>query len=66
MESCWIIIYNGTDCSWQQAVDNGIVLGFIYGWVDNTQGYELTDVLNPGKGFWIYAYYSCVLKKGGS
>ncbi len=60
------IIYNGTYYNWQQAVDGGIVLGFIYGWVDNTQGYQLTDVLNTGKGFWIYAYYSCVLKKGGS
>jgi len=60
------IAYNGTDYNWQQAVDNGIVLGFIYRWVDTTQDYVLTDVLIPGKGFWIYAYYSCVLKKGGS
>jgi len=60
------ITYNGTDYTWQQAVDNGIVLGFIYGWVDNTQSYELTEILVPGKGFWIYAYYNCVLRKGGS
>ncbi len=60
------IAYNGSDYSWQEAVDDFIVLGFIYGWVDTTQSYELTDELIPGKGFWIYAYYSCVLKKGGN
>jgi hypothetical protein len=61
-----IITYNGTDYTWQQAVDNDIVLGFIYGWIGSTQGYNLIDELLPGNGFWIYAYYSCFLKNGGS
>jgi len=59
------VFYNGTNYNWQQAVDNNIVIGFIYGWVENTQGYELTDLLVPGKGFWIYSYKNCILKEGG-
>ena len=55
--------YNGTDYTWQQAVDNGTVLGFIYGWNVVGQSYVLTDVLHPGEGYWMYAYYDCILKK---
>jgi len=54
--------YQGTDYTWQEAVNNNIVLGFIYGWKRTLpQQYELTNILNPGYGYWIYAYHNCTL-----
>jgi hypothetical protein len=57
------VFYNGTDYSWQEAVSNSIVLGYIYGWNATAQNYGLTNILSPGQGYWMYAYYDCFLKK---
>jgi parallel beta-helix repeat protein len=56
-----IVNYNNTNLTWQQAVNAEIILGFVYSWNVNNQNYYLTDVLNPGMGYWIYAYYDCML-----
>ena len=53
--------YNGTIYSWQEAVNNSIVLGSVYNWNAANQNYELIDVLQPGLGYWMYAYYNCKL-----
>jgi hypothetical protein len=58
-----IISYNGTDYTWQEAVDNTIILGFIYNWNRATQAYTLVDNFVPGYSYWMYAYYNCTLKK---
>jgi len=58
-----IVLYNGSDYTWQQAVDNSTILGFIYGWNVTNQNYVSTDVLDPGEGYWMYAYDNCILKK---
>ena len=55
------ILYNGTVYTWQEAVTNNIILGFIYQWGETGQTYQLTDVLQPGKSYWMYAYYNCTL-----
>jgi hypothetical protein len=55
--------YNGTNYTWLQAVDNGTILGFIYGWNTTSQNYISTDILIPGYGYWMYAYHNCTLKK---
>jgi len=57
------VYYSGTDYTWQEAVDNGTVLGFIYGWDTDSQNYVTSDLLLSGDGYWIYAYYNCTLKK---
>jgi len=57
------IYYNGTDYTWQQAVDNGTILGYIYGWNAASQSYATIDTLQPGYGFWMYAFYDCILKR---
>jgi len=57
------IYYDGTDYNWTEAVDSSIIIGFIYNWNETGQNYEFTDVLNPGEGYWVYAYYECILKK---
>jgi len=60
-----IINYSGADYTWQQATTgpDPIILGFIYGWGRNTQNYILSDDLDPGYGYWMYAYHDCTLKK---
>ena len=56
------IVFNNSIYTWQQAVDSGIILDFVYGWNVIIQAYELTDYIIPNQGFWIYAYHSCFLK----
>jgi len=56
-----IVKYNDYDYTWQEAVDNNTVLGFIYEWNRFTQNFNLVDTLRPGFGYWIYAYYNCEL-----
>jgi hypothetical protein len=42
-------------------VDNSTLLDFIYGWNPSTQSYVTTDNLEPGEGYWAYAYDNCTL-----
>jgi len=53
--------YNGIDYTWEQAVENDIVLAFSYGWDTGIQNYIFTDVLESDKGYWIYANENCSL-----
>jgi len=53
----------GTTLNWDEAVSGDIILGFIYGWDSATQMYSLETTLEPGQGYWMYAYYDCILKK---
>jgi hypothetical protein len=57
------VYFNGSYYSWQQAVDNGTILDFIYGWNTTGQVYEGKEILEPGKGYWMYAYYNCSIVK---
>jgi len=57
------VYYNGNEYTWQEAVSYNIILDFIYSWNTNSQKYELTDILQPGKGYWMYSYHECTLKK---
>jgi len=63
-----IVRYDGVDYSWENATtDNNptggpIVLGYIYYWNTTvSQHYELSDVIEPGYGYWMYAFYECGL-----
>jgi len=56
-----IVWCNGTSYSWQNAVSNNIILGFIYKWNRDNQNYIITDNLTPGDGHWMYAYHDCDL-----
>jgi hypothetical protein len=57
------IAYNGSDYTWDDAVTEGIILGFIYGYNRDTHTYETTDEFIPGYGYWMYAYEDCELIK---
>ncbi|UCF12696.1 MAG: tandem-95 repeat protein, partial [Thermoplasmatales archaeon] len=57
-----MVRYNNNNYTWQDAVNNTIILGFFYNWNRSApQHYELTDILEPGYGYWIYAFYDCEL-----
>lgn len=56
-----IIEYNGNDYTWDQAVANNIILGFVYGWQNNM--YVLAYTLQPDEGYWMYAYHDCLVKR---
>jgi hypothetical protein len=60
-----LIRYNGTDYNWTEATTGAdpILLGFIYVWNPSVQQYQLSDVLEAGKAYWMYAYHSCGLRR---
>jgi hypothetical protein len=57
------VFYDGSTYTWQEAVDNFIVLNFLYLWNENDQNYELSDYLVPGKSCWMYAFVDCKILK---
>jgi hypothetical protein len=57
-----IVRYNNHNYTWAQAVTEGIVLNTIYDFVrGSTQTYATTDTLEPGNGYWMWAYFDCQL-----
>jgi hypothetical protein len=65
-----LIQYQGVDYNWSEATsgDNPtggpLVLAQVYTWLrEQPQGYDFADVLEPGYGYWMYAYYECLLKR---
>jgi hypothetical protein len=65
-----LIWYNGTAYNWSQATTTSnptgspLILGFLYNWTRPSQAYTLSPTLQPGYAYWMYAYKSCILKKG--
>ncbi|UCD13499.1 MAG: hypothetical protein JSW60_08075 [Thermoplasmatales archaeon] len=57
-----IVRNNSVEYSWADAVSEGIILNFLHKW-NQTTGYNIANTLEPGKGYWMYAYYKCTLKK---
>ena len=60
------ITYNANDYNWTEAIDpdNGPLFDpYIFGWNrgSSEQTYQAVDVLKPGYGYWMYAYYDCEL-----
>jgi hypothetical protein len=56
------IYMNSSEYTWDDAINpsNGpIVDGNIFGWNPLLQIYESVDVLETGKGYWLYAYLDC-------
>jgi len=55
------VIYNGSEYNWDEAVSNGTVNNFIFGWSRTWQSYTFNDSLEPGHCYWIYSYEDCTL-----
>ena len=56
------IIFNGTEYSWDEAVNETIIVKFIYEFNRSNQNYNLVDILKPGHGYWMYSYELCELR----
>ena len=48
--------YAGVNYTWVDAVSNGYVNNFLFGWDRNSQSYTFVDTLVPGYGYWLFAY----------
>jgi hypothetical protein len=55
------IRYLGEGHTWESAVENHTIVDFVYDWYTNIQDYNTTNILNPGEGYWLYAYEACDL-----
>ena len=53
--------YLDTNYTWQEGVTNLIIIDTIYRWDADIQNYDLQSMLDPGKGYWMYAYSACDL-----
>ncbi|MBN1281148.1 MAG: hypothetical protein JXA00_05820 [Candidatus Thermoplasmatota archaeon] len=60
-----IVRYNNVEYNWTEATTNNpLVLGDLFGWEALLGQYYSADILQPGRCYWMYAYYDCILKKG--
>ena len=57
------INWQGTDYTWSEAVTQGVLDNNLLGWDNDAQSYALIDELEPGKAYWMYSYYQCILKE---
>ena len=65
-----IVNYNGVDYNWTQATTNQnptngpLVINNLFGWKRTpSQGYIISDTLEPGYSYWMYAFFPCTLKR---
>jgi len=56
------IQYLGRYYTWDQAVSDGYIIDFVYGWDRINQNYILSDIFDLGYGYWVYSYVDCALK----
>ncbi len=60
MDKTSLVIKHG-DCyyTWSQAATNSVVSDYLFGWSRSSQSYTFADTLEPGYGYWVYAYEPC-------
>jgi len=56
-----IVEYADANYTWNDAVTNGYINDYVFGWNRASQSYNFADILEPGYGYWIYAYEPCEL-----
>jgi len=56
-----IVKYGTLEYTWSESVSYGYVSDFIFGWDRPGQYYTFNDALEPGYGYWLYAYEPCEL-----
>ena len=53
---------NDIEYSWTEAVSQGLVSDYLFGWNDMSQSYQFSDMLHPGKGYWMYCSADCSIR----
>ncbi len=51
------------DASWDTAVSNGWISGYIFGWDRSGQQYDFVETFEPGYSYWMYASQPCILER---
>jgi hypothetical protein len=54
-----VVSTGGNSYSWNNAVSSGIINEYLFGWNRIGQNYIFAETLEPGYGYWIYAYDNC-------
>ncbi|MBU1940796.1 MAG: tandem-95 repeat protein, partial [Candidatus Thermoplasmatota archaeon] len=54
------VINNSIEYSWDDAVNQGIIITIVYEWDRLTQNYNFVTTLEPGQGYWMWSYYNNV------
>ena len=57
-----MVTMNNVTYTWTDAVAAGIISDYLFGWDRNAQSYHFANTLEPGYGYWVYAYEACELK----
>jgi len=55
------VSFSGSNYTWSNAVSISILSNFVFGWNRGGQYYTFADTLNPGFGYWVFAYEDCEL-----
>jgi len=56
-----IVNYGGINYTWSDAVSDGYLSDYLFGWDRSGQSYTFNNTLEPGYGYWVYAYGGCEL-----
>jgi len=52
-----VVVNNGgINYTWSEAVTNGYISDYVFGWNRISQSYNFAGILEPGYGYWLYAY----------
>ena len=54
-----VVRASGTNYTWSQAVNLNIIINALYSWDRTGQHYDPITVLQPGEGYWCWAYVDC-------
>jgi hypothetical protein len=55
------VLYNDIEYTWEEAVSSGIILNDVYDFNRSSGSYMISTLLNPGRGYWMWAYHNCSL-----
>ena len=55
------ILFDETEYTWNEAIDNSIIFPFVFGWNKIIQNYVTVDTLYSGLGYWTYSKEYCIL-----
>ncbi len=61
MKTSLFVHHGDSTYNWSESVNLGYVSEYIFGWNRTTQSYGFANALEPGYGYWIYAYDNCEL-----
>jgi hypothetical protein len=61
MKKSFLVYHWGDSYNWSESVNLGYISEYIFGWNRSSQSYIFANNLEPGFGYWLYAYGSSEL-----